>query len=214
MKQTKAIIDLGSNSIRMNILGINEKGGYSLIEQASEMVRLSEGMGENQMLGEIPMERTINALIYFKKLLDVYQVVDVYPLATAAVRMAKNQADFLKRVEYATGLDFIVLSGDQEAYYDYLGVVNTMALTDAVILDIGGGSTEIIWMSKRLFKKGISLPIGSVTLTEKVSHHKSRKKRIEQATLEIEKLYSDVPWLSELKGLPIIGLGEIGRAHV
>ena len=211
MKQTKAIIDLGSNSIRMNILGINEKGGYSLIEQASEMVRLSEGMGENQMLGEIPMERTINALIYFKKLLDVYQVVDVYPLATAAVRMAKNQADFLKRVEYATGLDFIVLSGDQEAYYDYLGVVNTMALTDAVILDIGGGSTEIIWMSKRLFKKGISLPIGSVTLTEKVSHHKSRKKRIEQATLEIEKLYSDVPWLSELKGLPIIGLGGILR---
>lgn len=211
MKQTKAIIDLGSNSIRMNILGINEKGGYSLIEQASEMVRLSEGMGEKQMLGELPMERTINALIYFKQLLEVYEVVEVYPLATAAVRMAKNQSEFLKRVQYATGLEFIVLTGDQEAYYDYLGVVNTMALADAVILDIGGGSTEIIWMSNRTFKKGISLPIGSVTLTEKVSHQKSRKKRIELAYSELDKMLSKISWLNELKGLPIIGLGGVLR---
>lgn len=211
MKQTKAIIDLGSNSIRMNIIGINEKGGYSLIEQASEMVRLSEGMSETHMLRELPMERTINALIYFKKLLDVHHVVEVYPLATAAVRLAKNQADFLKRVHNATGFDFTVLTGDQEAYYDYLGVVNTMSLSDAVILDIGGGSTEIIWMSNRTFKMGISLPLGSVTLTEHVSNTKSKKKRLEQVKNDIESLLSEIPWLESVKGLPIIGLGGVLR---
>lgn len=195
----------------MNILGINEQGGYSLIEQASEMVRLSEGLSENHMLGEVPIERTINALIYFKKLLDVYAVSEVYPLATAAVRMAKNQSDFLRRVQNATGLEFIVLTGDQEAYYDFLGVVNTMEINDAVILDIGGGSTEIIWMSNRTFKEGISLPVGSVTLTEKVQHQKSRKKRIELATHEIEQLFVQIPWLSSMKGLPIIGLGGVLR---
>ncbi|HAS74480.1 MAG TPA: exopolyphosphatase, partial [Clostridiales bacterium UBA8960] len=80
MYKTVAIIDLGSNSIRMNIIGINDQGGYSIYEQASEMVRLSEGLSEDNLLKETPVQRTINALHYFKKLIEVNKVTEVYAL--------------------------------------------------------------------------------------------------------------------------------------
>ena len=195
----------------MNILGINARGGYSIYEQASEMVRLSEGMGEEMTLKEIPIERTIHALLYFKKLIEVNETPEVYALATAAVRLSKNKKSFLKRVREETGFEFTVLTGHQEAYYDYLGVVNSMTIDDALILDIGGGSTELIWMKGRELMEAVSLPIGSVTLTERFCDIKAKKKRVEAAKKYIESYYDKLPWLKALKGKPIIGLGGVVR---
>jgi len=206
-----AIIDLGSNSIRMNIFKINERGGYSVSEQASEMVRLSEGMGESLNLKEKPIQRTIEALHYFRKLIEVNQAEEVYALATAAVRLSTNQSLFLDRVKKETGFHFRVLSGQEEAYYDYMGVVNSMITPDALILDIGGGSTELILMENRKLAHAISLPIGSVSLTERFSKIKSKQKRIDESTAYIESLYKGIPWLHKAKGKPIIGLGGIIR---
>lgn len=211
MEKNVAIIDLGSNSIRMNIIAINKNGGYSIHEQASEMVRLSEGMGKNLTLKEIPIQRTLSALRYFKKMLTLYDTKEVYALATAAVRMATNQLEFLERVEAETCFVFTVLSGFQEAYYDYLGVVNAMALDDALILDIGGGSTELVWMHKRQMVEAISLPLGSVTLTERFADIKSKKKRIEACKKAIHEQLDTLSWLKDLKGKPIIGLGGVIR---
>jgi exopolyphosphatase/guanosine-5'-triphosphate,3'-diphosphate pyrophosphatase len=86
-----------------------------------------------------------------------------------------------------------------------------MELKDALIVDIGGGSTELIWMKDRELIKAISLPIGSVTLSEKFSDIKSRKKRMEMAEKYIKAFYKKIDWLSELKGSPIIGLGGVIR---
>lgn len=211
MEKVVAIIDLGSNSIRMNIITVNAQGGYSIHEQASEMVRLSEGLSRDLILKEIPIKRTINALLYFKKLIAVNNVNETYALATAAVRMAKNQTDFIDRVRLETGFEFTVLSGNQEAFYDFMGVVNSMAVNDALILDIGGGSTELIMMKNRRLKEAVSLPFGSVTLTEKFATVKSRKKRIEAATKYINAAIDALPWINSMKGLPIIGLGGVIR---
>lgn len=211
MRNSIAIIDLGSNSIRLNIYAVNDLDGYSIHEQASEMVRLSEGLGSDLILKEAPIQRTIRALAYFKKLIEVNSVQSVYALATAAVRMAVNQSEFLDRVKSETGFDFMVLSGDQEAYYDYLGVVNSMELRDALIVDIGGGSTELIWMKDRKLERAVSLPLGSVTLSERFGDIKSRKKRVEAAETHIKSIYKEISWLKHLKDSPIIGLGGVIR---
>lgn len=210
-KKSIAIIDLGSNSIRMNIFKVNARGGYSVIEQASEMVRLSEGMNDGLTLKEKPIERTIQALHYFNKLMQVNEVNTTYALATAAVRMSTNQKSFLKRVKDETFIDFRVLTGQEEAYYDFLGVVNSMPHENALLMDIGGGSTELILMQNRTFAYAISLPIGSVTLTEKFSSIKSKQKRIDEASKSIQSLFDHIPWLDKAKGLPIIGLGGVIR---
>lgn len=212
MDEKIAIIDLGSNSVRMNIYGINELGGYSVFEQAKEMVRLSEGLDQDNLLKSEPINRTLNALKYFKRLMDVNKVSHIFALSTAAVRMAENQKYFLETVKTEIGIEFSVLSGKEEAYYDYLGVVNTIAFSDAVLVDIGGGSTEIVLVKNRELIESISLPFGSVILTEHFKKQKNRKKQIENAENFILDQLKEVSWLKEGEGLPIIGLGGIIRS--
>lgn len=217
MNEKIAIIDLGSNSVRMNIYGINELGGYSVFEQAKEMVRLSQGLDQDGLLKHEPIRRTVNALKYFKRLMDVNNVSHIFALSTAAVRMAQNQKQFLETVKNEIGLEFKVLSGQEEAYYDYLGVINTIAFDDAVLVDIGGGSTEIVLVKNRAFVQAISLPFGSVILTEHFKKQKNRKKQIESAEKFVLDQLAEIPWLKEGEGLPLIGLGgiirSIGKVH-
>ncbi len=204
-----AIIDLGSNSVRMNIVHVKKDGSYILLDQAKEMVRLSENMGAEKTLKEAPMQRTIEALKLLKKLSVAYEADRVYALATAAVRMACNQKVFLDRVKEEVGLDFIVLTGEQEAYYDYVGVINTIAVKDCLIVDIGGGSTELVWVENREQRAAVSLPIGSVSITE--NYITGNKKGLELAVDAIREYLKHVPWIKNLKGIPVVGLGGVIR---
>lgn len=212
LKQKLAIIDLGSNSVRMNIMGINARGGYAVYDQAKEMVRLSEGLSSDGLLKDEPVDRTLKALEYFSNLIEVYGVTEVHALSTAAVRQAKNQSDFVEKVYQQTGLKLRILSGEEEAYYDYLGVINAIALNDAIIVDIGGGSTEIILVRNRRLVNAISIPFGSVILTERFfKGEKTKKKDIQACEAFLLKLLKDISWLKKGKNIPIIGLGGVIR---
>ncbi len=204
-----AIIDLGSNSVRMNIVHINKDGSYTLLDQAKEMVRLSEDMGPEKTLKAEPMRRTVEALKLLKKLSVAYGADQVFALATAAVRIAENQDEFLNLVRDEVGFDFKILSGEEEAHYDYIGVINTIDIDNCLIVDIGGGSTELIWVENRKERAAVSLPIGSVVLTE--NYVNAGKNGIENAIEAIQSLFKDVPWLKNLKGIPVVGLGGVIR---
>lgn len=204
MEKRMAIIDLGSNSIRMNIIGVFSSGSYTVYEQVSEMVRLSEGMVKDQCLKPKAIERTEHALMYFRHLIEAYEVEEIHGLATAAVRQSINGKLVLETLKRKTGFDFRILSGDEEAYYDYLGVANTMAYENALLMDVGGGSTELIWMKGRKVKEKISLPFGSVTLSESFN-------QIKKAEAFIEKAFYEVKWLPRFKGEFVIGLGGVNR---
>ncbi|EOD01377.1 exopolyphosphatase [Caldisalinibacter kiritimatiensis] len=203
-----AIIDLGSNSIRVIIMRINNDGSYIMLDQAKEMVRLSEGMGKELTLKSEPINRTIHTLKLFKKLIQSHSVDEVHCITTAAVRRAKNRYEFLKTVKKETGLEFRVISGEKEAYYDYLGVINTIDIQDCIMIDVGGASTEIAWIENRLIKEVISLPFGAVILTEdfldKDIITKDMIKNLENYILEE---FNNIKWLKKAKGLPIIGVG-------
>lgn len=203
-----AIIDMGSNSIRMLIMNIYEDGSYRIADQKKEMVRLSENMGNEMTLKPQAMQRTIYALNLFRKFIDSQQVDSIYAVATAAVRNAKNSEEFLERIRKETDFEFEVITGEDEAYYDYLGVVYTIDIDDCVIIDIGGGSTELIWVEARELREAVSLPYGAVILTEQFIG--KEKYSIEKA----EKIYrfmieqlKTVKWLKKIKKLPLVGLG-------
>ncbi len=204
-----AIIDLGSNSVRMNIVHIEEDGYYYLLDQAKEMVRLSEGLEESGRLQEAPIQRTINTLKLFAKLIDAYGVTQVYALATAAVRSASNRQDFLDRSKGETGFDFTVLTGQEEAYYDYLGVVNTIDIEEGILIDIGGGSTELVHVENRKVVNAISMPFGSVILSEQFPQ--DVKGNTKKAKAFVNDQLDQVDWLEGLRDLPIIGLGGVVR---
>lgn len=200
MFDTAAVIDLGSNSVRLTVADQED-----ILFRQREYVRLSQNMGKDNVLKEEPIQRTIEALTAMKKTIEENHIESVYTVATEAVRRAVNRNSFLERVHYETGFIFSILSGEQEAYYDYLGVCHTMDVHDGVILDTGGGSTEFVLMKQRKLINWSHIPFGAVILTEQFG-------TLEEAEQIVENEIKKLTWLHEAYDLNIIGLGGSIRA--
>lgn len=204
------IIDLGSNSVRVNIVLI-EKESFKTIFSDRNTVKLSENMNSDMQLKPKAIQRTIDALLEYKNLFDTMGVDKIHAVATAAVRKAKNGNDFLKLAKAKTGISIQVIDGKKEAEYDYLAVKETMNISDCVIMDIGGGSTEIIGVRSGKVQNFISIPLASRNITETFLLEENSQK-ITDAENFVYKHISSVAWLSDFEKSPIIGLGGCLRA--
>ena len=203
-----AIIDLGSNSVRMILVAIQPNGAYKMIDQVKSMVRLSKGMTGDQEISPEGLKKTLTTLKIFQKFIVSYKADLTIPVATAALRVAKNRGDILKTIERETGLCFRILSGHEEAYYGYLGVINSIDVSDFYMIDIGGGSVEIAKVINRKVENSVSLPLGAVTLTERFSlEDQPKKKHLASAENLLIKEFQNLPWLDKTPGLPVVGLG-------
>lgn len=207
------VIDLGSNSIHMIVTQIENDGMTHTLVEDKVSARLSEGMMENdKMLQKPAMKRAIGALEKFKKDIQGLDNLNMRVMATAAVRMAKNQKEFCKLVKKETGFDVEVIPGESEAYYDYLGVVNLLPVINCVIIDAGGASTELILVQNRRPTHLLSLPIGGVTLTERYLHtDKPTASDVFRLFTALNLIYDDVWWLNWGRNTPVIALGGSNR---
>ena len=207
-----AIVDLGSNSARMAVSRLHANGTAQEINRVKEDTRLSEGMGTAHVLQPAAIERTIKALLNFRRLYEKMPNTDVIGITTAAVRMAQNQAEFLNQVKQEVGLDLRVLSGDDEAYYDYLGVANSLVIHDCLILDTGGASCELILVKNGRKQQLISIPFGAVTLSEQFGlDDLVPSASLFRAQMFLRNRLADIWWLSEAVHFPIILLGGANR---
>lgn len=161
-----AVIDLGSNSIRMIIVRIRENGGTSLLNQVKHMVQLGQGAFLHNNLQEDAMNRTMEVLVSFAEACKSYQVEEILAIATAAVRDAQNGQAFLEEIAEATGIDFTCISGKEEARLIYLGVSEEFEKNPTMrfFLDIGGGSTEFIVGDSYFHRELDSVKMGCVRL--------------------------------------------------
>ncbi len=205
-----AVVDLGSNSVRMSIADISGDG-FETIFMKRNVIKLSENMNDDMMLKEPAILRAEKALLEFKQIAESYGCEKIYSVATAAVRKAKNKDMFLNYIEEKTGLCIEVIDGDKEAEYDYFGVLENTDEEDFLIMDIGGGSTEIIGVKNRKLSDYISIPMGSRSITEQYLKGETENKidnALEIFIQETDKLL----WLEKFNNLPIIGLGGCIRA--
>ncbi|KRO18903.1 exopolyphosphatase [Lacticaseibacillus saniviri] len=207
-----AVIDLGSNSARLTVWQIEDDGTYHVVSRLKEMVRLSEGMGPDKVLQEAAMVRTITALQNFKTDMDQFEQLSLRAVATAAVRQAKNQKDFLKRVKREVGIDIEVIAGSKEAEYDYLGVINTLPVQNALIMDTGGASTELILVQNRKLRHLISIPFGSVNLSEQyLNPDVIQATEVFNLIAAVNQIFNGIWWLRQAQNLPIVALGGSNR---
>lgn len=207
-----AIVDLGSNSARMAVSRLHPNGTADEIKRVKEDTRLSESMGTEHVLQPAAIDRTIRALLNFKKIYTRMPNTDVIGITTAAVRMAQNQQAFLARVKREVGLDLKVLSGDDEAYYDYLGVAKALVLNDCLILDTGGASCELILVKGGREQQLISVPFGAVTLSEQFElDDLVPAANLFRAQMFLRNRLADIWWLTEAMHFPIILLGGANR---
>lgn len=120
--QNLVIVDLGSNSTRLSVNQIQAGRPAKEIERMKQNTRISQGMGPLKVLQDDAMQRVFSALTTFQQVYQQYDHRKVIGIATAAVRQARNQKAFLKQIKAKFGIDVKVLSGKQEAKYDYLAV--------------------------------------------------------------------------------------------
>jgi exopolyphosphatase / guanosine-5'-triphosphate,3'-diphosphate pyrophosphatase len=135
-------------------------------------------------------------------------VQQIIPAATSAVREATNQAAFLARIEQEAGLRFRVLTATEEAYYGYLGIANTLNLSDAYTIDIGGGSTQVAMMRGRRFVRSISQPIGALRLSDRfVKSDPISPKEFRALEQAVAERFADVGWLHSPEAAELAGVG-------
>lgn len=209
-----SVIDLGSNSVRMTVSRYHSDGSYEVLARFQEMVRLSAGMGAEKVLQEEAIKRTITALEKFKQALKTYDPakLETYAVATAAVRQASNQAEFLTLFKQTMGFELRILTGEEEAHFDYVGIINTFSVNDALILDTGGASSELVLVRNRQAVHAVSLPVGAVNITEAyLERDKVSAAAFFQAVLSLRQLFGDIAWLRESVNMPLIALGGSNR---
>jgi exopolyphosphatase/guanosine-5'-triphosphate,3'-diphosphate pyrophosphatase len=133
------------------------------------ITRLGGNFFPGKRLSKISMERTLKALRFFAELLEGKGVKKVIAVGTGVLRQAKNRSAFVRAVRKQTGFSLRILSGQEEALATLRGVLGSLRdrTTPRLITDVGGGSTEIIWMEGQTLRKTVSLNLGAVGLTEK-----------------------------------------------
>lgn len=161
-------IDIGTNSIRMliaNVVGDNIIGGHKDLITS----RIGEKVDETGYLQKAAIKRSIEALNIFIKKFEVENIYEVPIIATSAVRDAKNSKEFIDMAKSEIGADITIIDGAREAELGFLGAINgTDDYQDNIlIVDIGGGSTELIVGDKEEIKFLKSINIGAVRMTEK-----------------------------------------------
>ena len=174
---TFAAVDLGTNNCRL-LIARPHRMGFQVVDAFSRTVRLGEGLMTERRLSQEAMDRTIEALKVCALKIERRGVTQFRAVATEACRSALNSRDFIVRAEAETGLRFDVISPAEEAR---LAVESCSSLIDpesddVLVFDIGGGSTELIWLDRRLqtrigapmpMRAWTSIPHGVVTLTER-----------------------------------------------
>lgn len=213
-----AVIDIGSNSMRVLVYEIYENNSYKIIDEEKRMTRLGQYIDDNNNLSNEGIEKLLITLEFFKILCEKNNVVEIIVVATEAIRRADNKQSILALVKEKLNLDIRILSGLEESAYGYTTIKATMDINDALLIDIGGSSMEITLVKNKKILNGISLPLGSIPLT-KLFHFDNPPDKDTMANFKkyILKEFDKLPWLSNVKNLPLIGIGgtarSIGKIH-
>jgi exopolyphosphatase/guanosine-5'-triphosphate,3'-diphosphate pyrophosphatase len=219
--QHVAVIDLGSNSWRLVVYSYEPDAPGQWWKQTDELyeaVRIGEGMSATGALTESAMERGLETIGIFARFCRAGGLAahEVHAFATSAIRDATNRDEFLRRVREATGYDVEVLSTQEEAHYGYVAAVNTTTISDGVVLDIGGGSLQLVQVTDRLETgSSSSFPIGAVRMTEGFladadPKRPVRKKDLQRLRDHVSEQLSGAAWLEGHRGR-LVGTGGAVR---
>jgi exopolyphosphatase/guanosine-5'-triphosphate,3'-diphosphate pyrophosphatase len=170
-------LDLGTNNCRLLIATPQGAGAFRVVEAYSRIVRLGEGLTQSGRLSEAAMGRAMAALKVSAEKIRRRRVVRLRAIATQACRMAENGPAFIEQVFEETGLRLQIIAPQEEARLSVAGCLNLIDRTSdaALVVDVGGGSTELSWVDLRRappvgmppLRAWLSVPIGVVTLAER-----------------------------------------------
>ncbi|SDY09894.1 Ppx/GppA phosphatase family protein [Eubacterium barkeri] len=165
----RAVIDIGTNSTRLLIFRQDEGGNLVRVNKSVRYTRMGQDVGATGSLHPDAMKRNMDALAEYKAIAADYGVKEYYIFGTSAMRDADNTGQFIDSAKEKLGLDVVVVSGEQEAAYGFIGASQCFE-EPILIFDIGGGSTELIYGEGKTLDRMVSLNMGCVRGTEAFIH--------------------------------------------
>ncbi|MEZ4607698.1 MAG: hypothetical protein R2865_13105 [Deinococcales bacterium] len=172
-----AIFDLGSNTARLIVMAYQPHKSYRQIDELRFGVRIAGAMGEEKIIRADAFERGLNAFLSISSYCKAAGIDRVKAVATSAIRDARNGDSFIASVKERTGIEITILSGEREAYYGSLAAINSLALENAFVFDLGGGSAQISRVKDKSYQEGFSYPIGAVRMSETFLSEQPPKKK-------------------------------------
>jgi exopolyphosphatase / guanosine-5'-triphosphate,3'-diphosphate pyrophosphatase len=211
--QRFGVIDLGSNSLRM-VLFRDTGSAWEREQDLSRAVRVGEGLGRTGRIGPAAIDRALGAVEEFAGVCrrERLSQSDIDAVATSAIRDAENGGELLEAVRERTGIRVRVLSREQEARYGYLAAVNSTSLTDGCVLDLGGGSLQMVHVTGRLAREMESWRLGAVRMTERflAGSGPADREQLDALRAHARRKLGRAQWLSSAGG-ELVGLGGTVR---
>ena len=163
-----AAIDIGTNSVHMVVARVAGNGRFEVITRQKEMVRLGSGQGEMKRLEPDAIDRGVAALSRCRQLAESWDA-PTYAVATSAVREALNAGEFIERARLESGVEVNVISGYEEARLIQLGVLQALPVFERnlLLVDVGGGSTEVLFGKEGTVGYARSVKLGSLRMTRR-----------------------------------------------
>lgn len=204
-----AAIDIGSNSVRQIIADVSPIGQIRVIDEMKAMPRLGEGIEATKQLSPVAMDAAVSAVQRMATLAAQLGAARIEIVATSAVRDAENAEDFTSRVTVATGHPVRVLSGEEEALLCFRSALAHFELGAGrtVIMDIGGGSLELVLAKDGLIERVASLPFGAVRLTERFLTPTVRPRRVRALREHVRDGIKRALPVKDWRGAQVIGSG-------
>jgi exopolyphosphatase/guanosine-5'-triphosphate,3'-diphosphate pyrophosphatase len=160
-----AIIDIGSNTIRLCVYEIGADGGIRQTYKLKDVVGLAGYIDEKNHLARGGVAEACASLLRFRETLSrMADIAETHVLAAAALRNIANTSQVIKAIKRETGYDVNVISGEEEAICDYMGATIRTPMTDGLLVDIGGGSTELVQFRDGAPEQVVSVSIGSLSM--------------------------------------------------
>ena len=159
------IIDFGSNTIRLSVY--EYKMGTIKMMLSKKSIAGILGYAEAGVLSSKGIYKACGVLNYFKDILQNFGIENTYVFATASLRNISNTEEVVRLIKENTGFDIDLLSGEDEALLDFYGAARATDIESGLLVDIGGGSTELVAYENRIVKRAVSLPLGSLNLSLK-----------------------------------------------
>jgi len=158
-----AVIDIGSNSVRLVVYRLEGRAIWTVFNE-KVLAGLGRDLAKTGRLSPDGVTQTLQALKRFRAVLEAVSPAEVFVVATAAAREAKDGPDFIRRVREETGFTVRVLSGEEEAHYAAVGVLAGAPDAEGVVGDLGGASLELVRLSPVDAERGVTLPLGPFSL--------------------------------------------------
>lgn len=203
-----AIIDIGSNTIRMAVYRI-EGRTFELLLKRKHTVGLAGYLDHGRLVRE-GIEKTVKILHGFMDFIATFAIPHVHAFATAALRSAKNSRAATEEITRRSGVHIRIISGAEEAAYDFIGATASIAHADGIMVDIGGGSTEIIHYRAHEMQGRWSLPLGSLALSKAhVAGLLPTSAERAEICAAVERVLDDASDVRCLRAAHMVGMGGV-----